>query len=306
MNNPIQLHSTTCAICGDGQASVEVYPANFSPQDLNPEIFSARRIPDKIHYRIVRCRTCGLVRSDPVIDPVTLADLYSKSSQNYDREVINLMDSYSRYLHHAVQILPGLAQGRLLEIGCGSGFFLEKALEGDFEHVLGVEPSHSAVEKASPQIKPNIICDMLRPGLLQPEQVDMICMFQVFDHVAAPGEFLNECRQALKSGGGILCLNHDVRAFTNRLMGERSPIIDIEHTYLYDQDTIRRIFSDHGFQVVEVGAATNTLSLRYLLQLFPFPAGLKQSLLALFKGPGIGDLKLNIQLGNLYLVARKS
>ena len=83
MNPKLKLLETKCAICGSPANAVELYPANFSPEDLNPEIFSARRIPDKIHYRIVRCQTCGLVRSDPVIDPETLADLYSKSSQNY-------------------------------------------------------------------------------------------------------------------------------------------------------------------------------------------------------------------------------
>jgi hypothetical protein len=81
MNVKLALVPTTCAICAAPGDASELYPANFSPQDLNPEVFSARRMPDKIHYRLVRCNTCGLVRSDPIINHETMVELYTKSSQ---------------------------------------------------------------------------------------------------------------------------------------------------------------------------------------------------------------------------------
>jgi SAM-dependent methyltransferase len=306
MNHKTTLNSTTCAICGSQENSEELYPANFSPLDLNPGIFSARRIPDKIHYRIVICKTCGLVRSDPIIDQTTLSDLYAQSIQTYGDEVVNLMKTYARYLDNAVKYLSiDARKNHLLEIGCGSGFFLEKALDYGFKNVSGVEPSHQAVEKSSPTIKSRIICDIFHPGLLPSDQFDLICMFQVFDHINEPGMVLDECMKAIKPGGGILILNHDVRALSARLMGERSPIIDIEHTYLYDYATIRKIVTQHGFKVKEIGHATNIISLRYLFQLLPLPRKLKISLLSnLAKNP-IGKKTFPIQLGNLFLIAQK-
>ncbi len=308
-NNPI-LVSTSCAICGTSVNSTELYAANFSLRDLNPEIFSARRIPDKIHYRIVRCQSCGLVRSDPVIDQETLTGLYTKSTQTYDDEVPNLMESYARYLEKTIRYLNGagsaeLRKRSLLEIGCGNGFFLEKALDYGFENVAGIEPSQQAVEKSSPRLRHKIILDILRPGLLQPEQFDIICMFQVFDHIAAPGIFLDECQKALKQGGVILCLNHDVAALSARLLGERSPIIDIEHTFLYSKSTIRKVFEDSGFKVLEVGSAVNTYSFNYLIQLVPLPKGLKESLLSIFRSHSFGRIKFSVRLGNLFLIAQK-
>ena len=158
-----------------------------------------------------------------------------------------------------------------------------------------MEPSHDAVEKSSPRIQPNLICDMMRPGLLEPEQFDMICMFQVFDHIGVPGMLLDECFKALKPGGGILCFNHDVRAFSARLLGERSPIFDIEHTYLYDQKTIGKIFMDHGFTISKIGSSTNTLSLKYFLQLFPLPKGIKIPLLTKMNHHSLGNINFPIQ-----------
>src|SRR5665647_326619 len=139
-----ELHATPCAICGTLGAASEVYRANFDFEAFSPEVFSARRIPDGIHYRIVRCNTCGLLRSDPVAGADTLARLYALSTFTYDDEVAHLRTTYGRYLSEALEHLDG-PRGRLLEIGCGNGFFLEEALNMGFSEVRGVEPSTEAV-----------------------------------------------------------------------------------------------------------------------------------------------------------------
>ena len=54
----------------------------------------------------------------------------------------------------------------------------------------------------------------------------------------------------------ILCLNHNVESVSAHIMGERSPIIDIEHTYLYGPTTMRRIFQAGGFRYASRGAST--------------------------------------------------
>lgn len=311
MKRSLKLVATSCAICGTSDNSTELYAANFSPEDLNPEVFSARRLPDKIHFRIVRCRSCGLVRSDPTIDQDSLAELYGQSSQTYDAEVPNLQRTYLRYLDAAVRLLDNADSsrshaGHLLEIGCGNGFFLEKALDYGFEQVTGIEPSRQAIEKSPPRVRDSIIQGVLRPGILPEAHFDMICMFQVFDHLSAPGAVLDECHKSLAQGGGILCLNHDVAAPSARLLGERSPIIDIEHTYLYSLATMSRIFSEHGFKPLRVGAAWNLVSLNSLSRLFPLPGNTKSRLLSfLARVPRLGRISRSLPLGNLYLIAQK-
>jgi SAM-dependent methyltransferase len=303
MKDNISLKPTTCAICGAVDNSTEIYPANFSIDDFNPDVFSARRIPDRIHYRIVKCKSCGLVRSDPIIDQETLAELYTKSSQTYENEVSNLINSYSRCLARLDKFHDH--KGVLLEIGCGSGFFLERALDNGYQRVMGIEPSQQAVSKSSDRIRSNLICDMMRPGILESNQLDVICMFQVFDHIADPDVLLSECFKALKSGGLLLCLNHNVGAVSARLLGEKSPIIDIEHTYLYTKDTIQKILRKNGFQIKEVGSASNIISTSYLCQLFPFPNKFKKSLISFLQNRSIGSINLSVRLGNLYAIAQK-
>ena len=80
---PIEMHPTPCPISGEEGDATEIYPANFNAASLSPAIFSARRVPDRIHFRIVCSNRSGLVRSDPVADQVLIYDLYKQSSFDY-------------------------------------------------------------------------------------------------------------------------------------------------------------------------------------------------------------------------------
>jgi len=280
-----------------------MYPANFAPEALNPTVFSARRLPDDVRYRMVRCNTCGLVRSDPIADPEILSQLYRESAFDYATEVDNLKQTYGRRLAGLARY--GVHKGTLLEIGCGTGFVLEEALAQGYTEVHGVEPSVSAVALASPNVRPNIVCDIMRPGLFAPEQFDVVCLFQVFDHIPAPGSLLDECRRVLKPGGLIMCLNHNVQAVSARLLKERSPILDIEHTFLYNPATIERIFTARGFAVCHVRPIWNRFRLRYLAHLAPLPPALKRGVLVALDHLPLGRISLSLPVGNMELVARK-
>ena len=95
MNN-IALRRTRCAICNTQENTLQLYTANFDLQYFNPAVFSARRLPDRIHYRIVKCKKCGLVRSDPVVDICKLSQLYVHSNFDYTKELVNLGFTYAK------------------------------------------------------------------------------------------------------------------------------------------------------------------------------------------------------------------
>lgn len=299
----VELLATRCAICRTPDWATELYPANFDVQALNPAVFSARRLPDRIHYRLVKCQVCGLVRSDPIADPALLAQLYQQSAVTYTEEVGNLKQTYGDYLSRLAAY--GVRQDTLLEIGCGNGFFLEAALAQGYLNVHGVEPSRAGVASANPRVRSKIVCDVMRPGLFAPGQFDAICMFQVLDHIPDPAGLLEECLQLLKPGGLVLCINHNVEAWSARLLKNRSPIIDIEHTFLYSPPTITFLFEAHGFKVRQVGSVYNRYTLYYLLRLMPLSGALKAWLLDVLESSRLGRLPVCVPLGNLWAVAQK-
>src|SRR5688500_7327145 len=299
----VQLHATKCAICRISGNATELYPANLDFADFNPEVFSARRLPDRIHYRMVKCRACGLVRSDPVADAATLSDLYRQSTFDYGTEVANLRRTYGRYL--ALLDEFGVHHGSLLEIGCGNGFFLEEARAHGYEDVRGVEPGAAAIARAAPEVRDRIVCDIMRPGLFTAETFNVVCLFQVFDHLPDPAGTLAEACRVLKPGGLALIYNHNIDALSAHILGERSPIIDIEHTFLYGLKTLGILARAHGFEIVKQGHALNDYSLRYLVRLVPMPGAIKRGMLKLLAVTRLEQINFRVPLGNLFVIARK-
>jgi SAM-dependent methyltransferase len=298
-----EMRITRCAICEREGNATERWPATFDPDAFSARVFSARRLPDRVHYRMVTCNTCGLVRSDPVAGEELLAELYASSSFDYGHEVGSIQATYGRALGWLQERSP--RREALLEIGCGNGFFLAQARRQGWQEVRGVEPSADAVAKAPPELHGAIVQDVMRAGLLAAESFDAVCLFQVLDHIANPVELLEECLAVLRPGGQILALNHNVRAYSARLLGERSPIVDIEHTYLYSPATMRRLFAKAGFVDPLVRSVRNTYSLAYLAQLVPLPAAAKSRLLGALRGGRTGRIRVTVPLGNLCLIARK-
>src|SRR3989442_4870535 len=153
------MRPTRCAICGTLDDATKLYPSTVTRDAFDVRHFSARRLPDRVHYRMVRCNRCGLLRSDPAAAPASVAGLYERSTFDYESEVPNLRRTYGRYLARLDR--HGAGRDGLVEIGCGSGFFLEEALAQGYRHVKGIEPSLDAVQSASAEIKPLIVHDIL-------------------------------------------------------------------------------------------------------------------------------------------------
>jgi SAM-dependent methyltransferase len=300
----LPTRATSCAICGTEGHARELYPATFGSEALTGGFFSARRVPDGAHHRIVVCENCGLVRSNPLLDDEVLADLYAESTFDYAGEVESITDTYERYLGLLEARAPGRRDG-LLEIGCGNGFFLERAVARGWTGVRGVEPSSDAIAKAPEGIRAAIVCDLMRRDLFPAESFDAVCLFQVLDHLPDPREALAAAFELLRPGGLVLALNHNVQSVSARLLREHSPIIDIEHTFLYSPTTMRLLFERCGFRTTSITTVRNTYSLAYLAQLLPVPSGPKRRLLEALRRSRVGRVTVTVPLGNICLIAER-
>ena len=271
--------NSECSICGDTDNFSIFYRKNFNyRRHLTTKVFSARRMPDKIHGTIVRCNICGLVRSLEVIDRKKLNKLYEDSHFTYNSMTDKLSQTYGHILKEAGKFVP--SKGAFLEIGCGNGFMLEEARKLGYKVVRGIEPSIDAIANAEKSVKNHIVNSILEADTFNKLKFDLICAFQVFDHIPDPNNFLAICNKLLKPKGILLLMNHDVKSASAKVLGERSPIFDIEHTYLYDQDTIKMILIKNGFGIKKVYSPKALMSLRYIARLLPFPKTIKEIILA--------------------------
>ncbi len=296
--------SVQCALCGRKQKIKILYKENFDIKKINEKTFSARRLPDRMHYRLVKCLRCGLIFSNPIFSKSKIYKLYKKSDFTYTEESDSLRKTYKNYLN---KLLKGKELNKfiLLEIGCGNGFFLEEALEMGFRDVYGIEPGASSVFKAKDNIRRNIKADVLRKNLFKRNSFDIICCFHTLDHIVDPNKFLQIAKDLLKKGGHVFFIVHNTSGLSVKLFGERSPIFDIEHIYLFDSKNLSLIFRKNGFKIIEVFNVKNTFPLYYWIRLFPFQKVFKNVFLKLILYTKIGFMPLTINAGNVGIFAKK-
>ena len=302
----MKLIPTKCAICDSFRDYTVIYDKNFDEGDLNTDTFSPRRLPDRIHYQIVKCDKDGLIRSNFVLEEPSIHKLYRKSKFTYEDEAGNLADSYLAALQPILRELP--KDARILEIGCGNGFLLKALYDRGYQNVFGMEPSADAVAKSDRTIRNRIVADPLKSGVFQSSTFHLICFFQLFDHISDPDKFLKICYDILLPGGFILAFNHDIEGLQAKILRERSPIIDIEHTYLYSKRTMQKVFEKHSFCTVRIYSPANIVSLKYLTWLSPVPKWIKTKLVGLKRGvlSSLLRWRMRIKLGNLCLIAKKA
>lgn len=289
-----------CAVCGTAPFAV-LYEARL-PDVANLD-FSARRAPTRSHCRIVRCRECGLVYSNPYFSPDEIQRLYREAGYIQEPQLQNMARDYYAEL---VKSLPSLSKdARILEVGCGNGFFLKLLHDQGYRNITGVEPGEEAVRDAPDDIRHLIRNEFFDPSRFEPASFDLICCFQVFDHVLDPNHVVGAFAGLLRPGGHVFAINHNIRSLSARLLGERSPMYDVEHVYLFDPRTITLLFRKHGFDAVESHGISNAYELSYFLKMLPLAAGVKQWLLRTLAAVSLDRLRFRLPGGNMATLAQR-
>ena len=303
----MELKNTACALCDDGKNFTILHHANLPEVGLSHTEYAPRRERDFVHFQIVRCNNCSLVRSNPMTSNDIISEFYKKSDCSYTLEKENepLKKTYGKYLQEIINTY-NITKNSYLDIGCSNGFMLEHALDVGFSKISGFEPSVDAINQASKRVKNEIIQGMFNPNKFENSKFDLVSFFQTFDHIIEPNNFLQDVKRILKKDGYVIAINHNIGALSYRILKEKSPIIDIGHAYLYDLITMKKIFEKNGFQVLKVFPVKNNVTFSRLLELLPINENLKHICSQFQKKIGIEDFQMALNLGNLGIFARNN
>jgi SAM-dependent methyltransferase len=146
--------------------------------------------------------------------------------------------------------------GRMLDIGCGSGWILERYRDLGWE-VEGVEYSSEACQAGTDRGL-TMHCGSLEDAHLPTARFDYIRSNHSFEHLVNPIATLDEINRLLKPSGTLFIGVPDTMGLMSRWFGSNwfyvgAPI----HTINYNRRNLAALIDRSGFQVVSVRGNSN-------------------------------------------------
>lgn len=290
--------SRSCPVChADFEKAKLFVKNNIDPAKLSGFSFASRKKPEYMCHQLVQCTNCDLVYADQPLSENELAHAYHAADYDSSEEANDAAKAYILAIQPA---LCGLARRQsALEIGTGTGIFLDYLSREGFTELVGVEPSSAAIAAAPEHRRAWMREGMFEEKDFAPASFDLICCFMTMEHVCDPLLIASAAFRLLRPGGAFVTVTHDYRSLANRLFGRRSPIIDIEHMQLFSERSVLYLFENAGYADVTVKVFANTYSLRYWVRLAPLPRGIKSAASGLAAALGVDNAKLKMNVGNL-------
>lgn len=258
--------------------------------------YASRKEPEFMCHRLVQCPVCDLVYVSEPPQQDELAAAYHEADYDSSEEAHSAADAYLRAIGPLLGRLP--RKERALEIGTGNGIFLEKLASAGFSELVGVEPSPAAIAAASGKTRAWIREGIFREADFKPGSFDLICCFMTMEHVRDPAEIAQSAFRLLRPGGAFVTVTHDYRSLVNRMLGKKSPIIDIEHMQLFSKRSIGELFERSGYSDLDIKSFSNTYPVQYWMRLAPLPRLAKRMAASALKALGAARVNLTFNVGN--------
>lgn len=286
-----------CPVCNTPSIGAAVFLEEHIDKSLITGLsFASRKEPEYMCHRLVHCKTCDLVYADSPPSQADLAQAYHQAGYDSVEEGDDAAKAYIEAIRPVLAQLP--SKRRALEIGTGTGVFLEHLRAEGFSEPMGVEPSVAAIASAPEHRKCWIKEGIFVESDFEPNSFDLICCFMTMEHVLDPKYVATAALRLLKPGGAFVTVTHDYTSWINRILGKKSPIIDIEHMQLFSKTSIAYLYQESGFNRVRSQRFANKYSLRYWARLLPIPRKLKSSLGSFLAASAIGRRKISLNVGN--------
>jgi SAM-dependent methyltransferase len=142
--------------------------------------------------------------------------------------------------------------GRMLDLGCGSGWFLREMQDRGWD-VYGVEINSIAAELGRREAALNIFAGTLQQAGFPSNFFDYVRSNHSFEHISCPAETLDEMHRVLKPGGRLLIGVPNVASLNARVFGQYwwylgAPV----HPYNYSVNTLSLLLKKHHFAPIKV------------------------------------------------------
>jgi 2-polyprenyl-3-methyl-5-hydroxy-6-metoxy-1,4-benzoquinol methylase len=206
-------------------------------------------------FSIVECTSCNFKFTNPRPHLHTLGNYYKSeeyiSHSNISKGFINsTYQTVRKYtLLKKLQLISKFFKtGNLLDIGCGTGEFLNVISEAKWT-TIGIEPDQATREIASKKYRLNIYPEEYLQEL-QSESFEIITMWHVLEHVPFLNERIEDLKRLIKPNGVIIIAVPNCSSLDAEIYKEHWAAYDVpRHLNHFTPETLELIFKNHGLKL---------------------------------------------------------
>jgi SAM-dependent methyltransferase len=232
-----------CPVCGN---------THFSPYLICKDYLISKQ-----DFAIQQCTNCGFRLTNPRPTADRIGEYYKSedyvSHNDSGGGLINTayrtVRSYTLQSKLALINKLNKGQGRILDVGCGTGAFLETCKNGGWA-VMGMEPDPDAraiaVQKLSVPIQPSL------DELSGMGPFDIISLWHVLEHIPDLNHAIPQLKNLLAGEGTLLIAVPNSDSYDATYFKEYWAAYDVpRHLHHFTPSTIEPLFKKHGFRLVE-------------------------------------------------------
>jgi 2-polyprenyl-3-methyl-5-hydroxy-6-metoxy-1,4-benzoquinol methylase len=144
-----------------------------------------------------------------------------------------------------------IKKGRILEVGCGSGDFLDELLRSGVWDAVGIEPNENAAQYSEKRLGIPIYQEKFSEVEFENKSFDVLIMWYVLEHLEEPVKSMQKAYKLLHDGGWFVFSIPYLEGWEARVFGEYWSGWDLpRHLYIFPIKLIRQILSEIGFEIV--------------------------------------------------------
>lgn len=207
-------------------------------------LFKVRK--KEIESTVVKCRKCGMVYLNPVIELPLITPYhgcYTKPDEN------NFKKFELIYLDKLKKIEKKTGIGRILDVGCGMGPLLSAAKKRGWD-VYGVEPDKSGAKEAKKKGF-NVFNGILKKANFRHNYFDVITMIEVIEHINRPVNELKGIKKILKKNGLLIIQTANNDSIEAKIKGKNWKYYYFDHKCYFSRKTIRKALKTTGFKIIK-------------------------------------------------------
>jgi SAM-dependent methyltransferase len=147
--------------------------------------------------------------------------------------------------------LPWVGAGRLLDYGCGAGWFAARMRDQGWQ-VTAMDFNATAVRQVQQRYHLPALVGTLPHRGISPESFDVVTLGQVLEHVPDPHRLIKAAARALVPGGLLVISVPCIASWGFRTFGTSWVGLDLpRHLLHFTPPTLRHLLEMHGLEVKE-------------------------------------------------------